>query len=97
MSFSFLKAFYAVVECMIVDVLLTSVMTERIVQSHCIKFFQKLGNNQTETIQKIQHSFGDQALSKLKQRNGLIASETVECQWRVRLLVCQATQVETRR
>ena len=51
---------------MIVDFLLTSVMTESIKKRYCIKFCQKLGNNQTETIQKIHKSklFGDNALSQ---------------------------------
>ena len=39
-------------------------MTESIEQKYCIKFCQKLGNNQTETIQKIQEAFGDEALSQ---------------------------------
>ena len=47
---------------MIVNFLLASVMTESIEQRYCIKFCQKLGNNQTETIQKIQKAFGDEAL-----------------------------------
>ena len=37
-------------------------MTENIEQRYCIKFCQKLGNNQTETIQKIQQAFGKKAL-----------------------------------
>ena len=49
---------------MIVDFLLASVMTESIKQRYCIKFFQKRGNNQTETIQKIQQAFGDEALNQ---------------------------------
>ena len=36
---------------MIVNFLLASIMTENIKQKHCIKFCQKLGNYQTETIQ----------------------------------------------
>ena len=51
---------------MIVDFLFTSVMTESIKQRYCIKFCQKLGNNQTETVQKIQQVFGDEALSQTK-------------------------------
>ena len=49
---------------MIVDFLLASVMTESIEQRYWIKFCQKLRNNQTETIQKIQQAFGDEALSQ---------------------------------
>ena len=49
---------------MIVDFLLAGVLTESIKQRYCIKFCQKLGNNQAETIQKIQQAFGDEALSQ---------------------------------
>ena len=49
---------------MIVDFLLASAMTESIEQRYCIKFCQKLGNNQTETIQKFQQAFGNEALSQ---------------------------------
>ena len=34
-------------------------MTERLEQRYCIKFCQKLGNTQVETIRKIQQAFGD--------------------------------------
>ena len=53
---------------MIIDFLLASVMTERIKQRYCIKFCQKLGNNQTETIEKIQQAFGDEALSQTQMK-----------------------------
>ena len=49
---------------MTINFLLASVMTESIKQKYCIKFCQKLGNNQTETIQKIQKAFGDVVLSQ---------------------------------
>ena len=49
---------------MIVNFLLPSVKTESIEQRYCTKFCQKLANNQTETIQKIQQAFGDEALSQ---------------------------------
>ena len=39
-------------------------MPESIKQRFCIKLCQKLGNNQIETIQKIQEVFGDEALSQ---------------------------------
>ena len=44
-------------------------MTECIKQRYCIKFCQKLGDTQVETIQKIQQAFGNEALSptKIKQ------------------------------
>ena len=38
-------------------------MTESIEQRYCIEFFQKLGDSQTETIQKILQVFEDDALS----------------------------------
>ena len=38
-------------------------MTERIEQRYCIKFCQKLGDAQVETIRKIQQAFGNEALS----------------------------------
>ena len=49
---------------MIINFLLASIMTESIKQRYCIKFCQKLGNNQTETIQKIHQAFGDKALNQ---------------------------------
>ena len=49
---------------MIAEILLTSVMTVRIEQKYCVKFCQKLGNNHTETIQKIQQAFGDETFSQ---------------------------------
>jgi hypothetical protein len=39
-------------------------MTERIEQRYCIKFCQKLGDAQVETIQQIQQAFGDDARNK---------------------------------
>ena len=39
-------------------------MTETIKQRYFIEFCQKLDNNKTETIQKIQQAFGDEALSQ---------------------------------
>ena len=38
-------------------------MTERIEQRYCIKFCQKLGDTQVETIRKIQQAFGNEALN----------------------------------
>ena len=38
-------------------------MTERPQQRYCIKFCQKLGDTQVETIRKIQQDFGDNAMS----------------------------------
>ena len=64
-------------------------MTESIKQSYCIKFYQKLGNNQTETIQKIQQAFGDEALSQTqikkwfnRFKNGRMSVESEACSGR---------------
>jgi hypothetical protein len=38
-------------------------MTEQIEQRYCIKFCQKLGDTQVETIRKVQQAFGDDAMS----------------------------------
>ena len=38
-------------------------MTEQLEQRYCIKFCQKLGDTQVETIQKIQQAFRDDAMS----------------------------------
>ena len=38
-------------------------MTERLEQRYCIKFCEKLGDTQVETIRKIQQAFGDDAMS----------------------------------
>lgn len=37
-------------------------MTERVEQRYCIKFCQKLGDSQSETIRKIQQVFGEDAM-----------------------------------
>ena len=37
-------------------------MSERVEQRYCIKFCQKLGDSQVETIRKIQQAFGDDAM-----------------------------------
>ncbi|XP_068247957.1 protein GVQW3-like [Palaemon carinicauda] len=37
-------------------------MTERVEQRYCIKFCQKLGDSQSETIRKIKQVFGDDAM-----------------------------------
>jgi len=38
-------------------------MTERLEERYCIKFCQKLGDTQVETIRNIQQAFGDDAMS----------------------------------
>jgi hypothetical protein len=43
-------------------------MTERVEQRHCIKFCQKLGDSEAETIRKIQQAFGDDAMVSSGQR-----------------------------
>ena len=45
-----------------IALLLSAKMTERLEQRHCIKFCQKLGDSQVETIRKIQRVFGDDAM-----------------------------------
>jgi len=37
-------------------------MTEQLEQQYCIKFCQKLGDSQVETIRKVQWVFGDDAM-----------------------------------
>jgi transposase len=37
-------------------------MTERVEQRYCIKFCQKVGDTQSETIRKIQQAFGYDAM-----------------------------------
>ena len=44
-----------------VALLFSAKMTERLEQWYCIKFCQKLGDSQMETIRKIQWVFGDDA------------------------------------
>ncbi len=39
-------------------------MTEHIEQRYCIKFCQKLGDMQAQTIEMIQKAFGDDAMGK---------------------------------
>ena len=41
-------------------------MTEKIEHLYCIKFCQKLGDKQVETIRKIQQAFGNDAFAQLK-------------------------------
>jgi len=45
-----------------VALLLSAKMTERLEQRHSIKFCQKLGHSQVETIRKIQRVIGDDAM-----------------------------------
>ena len=64
-------------------------MTERIEQRYCIKFCQKLGDTQVETIQKLQQAFGNEALSptQIKQwfkrfKDGRASVESDPCSGR---------------
>lgn len=64
-------------------ILLFFTMTERIEQRHCIKFCQKLGDSQAETIRKIQLAFGEDAMgpTAIKEwynrfQNGRTSSES---------------------
>jgi hypothetical protein len=41
---------------------------ERLEQRYCIKFYQKLGDTQVETIRKIQQAFGDDAMSITRKK-----------------------------
>jgi hypothetical protein len=43
-------------------ILVSLKMTECLEQRYCIKFCQKLGDTQAETIPKIQQAFGDDAM-----------------------------------
>jgi len=45
-----------------VALLFSAKMMERLKQRYCIKFCQKLGDSQVETIRKIQQVFGDDAM-----------------------------------
>lgn len=47
---------------MLVAFLTLCAMTECVEQRYCIKFCQKLGDTQSETIRKIQKAFGDDAM-----------------------------------
>ena len=82
---------------MIIEFLLASVMTESIKQRYCsTKFCQKLGDNQTETIQKIQQAFGDEALSQAQIKKWFDCFKN-SCQLRVRHTLAGHPQAETRR
>ena len=50
-------------------------MTERLEQRYCIKFCQKLGDTQVETIRKIQQAFGDDAMNITRIKSGTTASK----------------------
>ena len=50
-------------------------MTERLEQRYCIKFCQKLGDTQVETIRKIQQAFGDDAMSITRIKECTTASK----------------------
>ena len=58
-------------------------MTERIEQRYCIKFCQKLGDTQVETIRKIQQAFGNEALSPTQIKQWFKLLKMAVHQWRV--------------
>ena len=47
-------------------------------QKCCIKFHHKLGNNQIETIQKMQQACGDEAISQTQIKETLQKRSSVE-------------------
>jgi hypothetical protein len=51
-----------VVQRMFSCILISLKMPERLEQQYCIKFCQKLGDTQAETICKIQQAFGNYAI-----------------------------------
>ena len=53
-----------------VALLVSEKMTERLEQRYCIKFCQKPGDSQVETIREIQRVFGDDAMgfTQIKER-----------------------------
>jgi len=64
-------------------------MTERLEQRYCIKFCQKLGDSQVETIWKIQRVFGDDGtgITQIKEwynrfRDGCTSVESDDCSGR---------------
>ncbi|PNF28257.1 hypothetical protein B7P43_G06641 [Cryptotermes secundus] len=64
-------------------------MTEQHEQQYCIKFCQKLGDTQVETIRKIQQAFGDDAMSnsRIKEwynhfKDGSISVDSEPCSGR---------------
>ena len=72
-------------------------MTERIEQRYCIKFCQKLGHTQVETIRKIQQAFGNEALSPTQIKQGLNALKMAVHQMRVISARKDHPQAERRR
>ncbi|XP_013792742.1 putative uncharacterized protein FLJ37770 [Limulus polyphemus] len=73
-------------------------MTERLEQRYCIKFCQKLGDSQVETIRKIQTAFGDDAMgiTQIKEwynrfKDGRTTVESEPCSSRPS--TCQNEQV----
>ena len=55
---------------------------ERVEQRYCIKFGQKLGDSQVETIQKIQIVFGDDAMGTTQiKESGTAGLKMTTHQW----------------
>ena len=72
-----------IVSYMCVDFLFWCEMTEKVEQRYCIKFCQKLGETQSETIRKIQQVFGNDAMgvTQIKEwfnrfKNGRTSAES---------------------
>jgi hypothetical protein len=51
-------------------------MTELVEQRYCIKFCQKLGDTQSETIRKIQQAFGIPAC-RTRRQDGALSVQTI--------------------
>ena len=58
-------------------------MTEHVEQRYCIKFCQKLGDSQSETIRKIQQVFGKDAMGVTQFKEGSTDSKVAAQQRRV--------------
>ena len=69
-------------------------VTERLEQRYCIKFCQKLGDNQEETIRKIQRGFGDDALGNTQKRSVTTDSNMAARRWKATLVSVGPQQVE---
>jgi len=67
-----------------VALLFSAKMTEGLEQRYCIKFCQKLGDSQVETIRKIQLIFGDDAMGPTS--SGKTDSKMPARRWRVTLV-----------
>jgi len=69
-------------------------MTERLKQQYCIKFCQKLGDSQVETIRKIQWVLATMAWASHKLRSGTTNSKMATRRWRATLILVGPQQAE---